>query len=168
MNATCGLPTLAYLFYIGLFLPPLYNGAKFDVCEEKTGMVQKAKATQLAAKLVDKCALPVVSKYKFSTKMIQKAASKMCVVFRFCFHKYISLRKSKGPDAYREEVYECVAKMASVFTAVLNPDWIDATNLEDPRGLYHDGVNCSRKHSIFTEDSAIALAGIKWVRDTLF
>ncbi|XP_075727801.1 uncharacterized protein LOC119165802 isoform X2 [Rhipicephalus microplus] len=142
MNATCGLPTLAYLFYIGLFLPPLYNGAKFDVCEEKTGMVQKAKATQLAAKLVDKCALPVVSKYKFSTKMIQKAASKMCVVFRFCFHKYISLRKSK--------------------------DWIDATNLEDPRGLYHDGVNCSRKHSIFTEDSAIALAGIKWVRDTLF
>ncbi|XP_054918281.1 uncharacterized protein [Dermacentor andersoni] len=120
----------------------LCNSAKFDVCEEKAGIVQKAKATQLAAKLVDKCALPIVSKYKFSTKMIQRAASKMCVVFRFCWHKYAPLKKSK--------------------------EWIDAKNLEDPRGLYYDGVNCTRIHNIFTDDAAIGLSGIKWVRDTLF
>ncbi|XP_072140942.1 uncharacterized protein [Dermacentor andersoni] len=132
------------------------------------GIVQKAKATQLAAKLVDKCALPIVSKYKFSTKMIQRAASKMCVVFRFCWHKYAPLKKSKGFDVYREAVLDCVAKMTSLFTAVLNPEWIDAKNLEDPRGLYYDGVNCTRIHNIFTDDAAIGLSGIKWVRDTLF
>ncbi|KAL1418005.1 hypothetical protein MTO96_005991 [Rhipicephalus appendiculatus] len=130
MKLQVGTMVASYLIlflYLGLFLPPLYNSVKFDVCEEKTGIVQKAKATQLAAKLVD-----------------------------------------KGLTPYREEVYECVAKMSSVFTVVLNPDWIDTKNLEDPRGLYYDGVNCTRKHIIFTEDSAIALAGIKWVRDTLF
>ncbi|XP_077512574.1 uncharacterized protein LOC144123652 [Amblyomma americanum] len=141
---------------------------KFDVCEEKTGIVQKAKATQLGAKLMDKCFLPVASKYKFTAKMIQRAAFKMCVVFRFCFHKYIPLKKSKGSDAYREAVYTCVANIASLLTVVLNPEWIEGKNVEDPKGLYHDGVSCARKHKIFTEDPAISLFGIKWVRDTLF
>ncbi|KAK8787821.1 hypothetical protein V5799_022402 [Amblyomma americanum] len=92
----------------------------------------------------------------------------MCLVFRFCFHKYIPLKKSKGSDAYREGVYECIGNMSSLLTARLNPDWIDEKSNADPSGLYYDGVNCARRHKVFTEDSAVALFGIKWVRDTLF
>ncbi|XP_077552633.1 uncharacterized protein LOC144167137 [Haemaphysalis longicornis] len=131
-------------------------------------MVQKAKATQLAAKLVDKCFLPVATKYKFTPKMIQRGAYKMCFVFRFCFHKYVPLKKAQGSDAYREAVYTCVAKMASILTVVLNPEWIEKKNMENPRGLYYDGVKCARKNKIFTEDPAVSLFGIRWVRDTLF
>ncbi|XP_077523633.1 uncharacterized protein LOC144134638 [Amblyomma americanum] len=159
---------LCFFLAASLISLAVSRAERFDVCEEKAGIAQKAKATQLGAKLVDKCFLPIVSKYKFTPKMFQRAAYKMCLVFRFCFHKYIPLKKSKGSDAYREGVYECIGNMSSLLTARLNPDWIDEKSNADPSGLYYDGVNCARRHKVFTEDSAVALFGIKWVRDTLF
>ncbi|XP_077552632.1 uncharacterized protein LOC144167136 [Haemaphysalis longicornis] len=144
------------------------NVQKFDVCDEKTGIVQKAKATQLAAKLVDKCFLPIVSKYKYSPKMFQRAAYKMCFVFRFCFHKYNPLIKSKGSEAFREATYTCIANTSCILTVVLNPEWIEQKHKVDPRGLYYEGVSCAKKHKIMTEDPAVSLFGIKWVRDNLF
>ncbi|XP_037502096.1 uncharacterized protein LOC119377522 [Rhipicephalus sanguineus] len=141
---------------------------KFDVCEERTGIAQKAKATQVGAKMVDKCFLPVAGTYKFSPKMFQRAAYKMCLVFRLCWHKYIPLKISKGSDAFREAVYVCIGNMSALLTSRLNPDWIETPADIDPSGLYYDGVKCARKHKIFTDDTAVALFAIKWVRDTLF
>ncbi|KAL3197548.1 hypothetical protein MRX96_001610 [Rhipicephalus microplus] len=118
--------------------------------------------------MVDKCFLPVAGAYKFSPRMFQKAAFKMCLVFRFCFHKYLPLKESKGSDTYREAVYVCIGNMSALLTSRLNPDWIENPADIDPSGLYYDGVKCARKYKIFTEDSAVALFAIKWVRDTLF
>ncbi|XP_037502095.1 uncharacterized protein LOC119377520 [Rhipicephalus sanguineus] len=165
---TFAASALGLLISLGLSSFTACKDEKFDVCEEKTGIAQKAKATQLGAKLMDKCFLPVASKYKFSPKMFQRAAYKMCLVFRICFHKYLPLKNAKGSDAYRESVYVCVANMSSLLTVRLNPDWIEDQAGIDPSGLYYDGVKCARNHKIFTEDSAVALFGIKWVRDTLF
>ncbi|XP_075721646.1 uncharacterized protein LOC142764986 isoform X2 [Rhipicephalus microplus] len=132
---------------ISLRLLPLTSSKneKFDVCEERTGIAQKAKATQVGAKMVDKCFLPVAGAYKFSPRMFQK-----------------------GSDTYREAVYVCIGNMSALLTSRLNPDWIENPADIDPSGLYYDGVKCARKYKIFTEDSAVALFAIKWVRDTLF
>ncbi|XP_070378562.1 uncharacterized protein [Dermacentor albipictus] len=100
--------------------------------------------------------------------MFQRAAYKMCIVFRFCLHKYIPLKQAKGSDAYRESVYTCVGNTSAILTSRLNPEWIEDQSGQDPSGLYYEGVKCARKHKVFPEDPAIALFGIKWVRDTLF
>ncbi|XP_054931897.1 uncharacterized protein [Dermacentor andersoni] len=117
----------------------------FDVCEERVGIVQKAKGAQVAATMVDKCFLPIISKYKYTPKMFQK-----------------------NTDVNRDKTYDCIAKMASLLTVDLNPEWIEKTNLANPKGLYYEGAECARKHKIFPEDSASLMFTLKWVRDTLF
>ncbi|XP_077512071.1 uncharacterized protein LOC144123019 [Amblyomma americanum] len=148
----------------------LKSNQSFDVCAEKLGIVQKAKGAQLAANMVDKCFLPVAGKYKFTPKMFQKGIFKMCVVFRFCFHKYFPGKSSSASeiDTYRDAAYDCIAKMASLLTVDLNPEWIEKRNMENPKGLYYEGAECAKKHRIFPEDPAIAMFALKWVRDTLF
>ncbi|XP_037562124.2 uncharacterized protein LOC119441586 [Dermacentor silvarum] len=140
----------------------------FDVCAERVGIVQKAKGAQVAATMVDKCFLPIISKYKFTPKMFQKGIFKMCVVFRFCYHKYITLKASNNTDINRDKTYDCIAKMASLLTVDLNPEWIEKTDLVNPKGLYFEGAECARKHKIFPEDPATLMFTLKWVRDTLF
>ncbi|XP_050042827.1 uncharacterized protein [Dermacentor andersoni] len=140
----------------------------FDVCEERVGIVQKAKGAQVAATMVDKCFLPIISKYKYTPKMFQKGIFKMCVVFRFCYHKYVTMRATNNTDVNRDKTYDCIAKMASLLTVDLNPEWIEKTNLANPKGLYYEGAECARKHKIFPEDSASLMFTLKWVRDTLF
>ncbi|KAL1466072.1 hypothetical protein MTO96_026883 [Rhipicephalus appendiculatus] len=180
------------------------------------GIVKSAKATLVATKLMEKCSFHIATKYKFSPRMIQTGARKLCVVFRFCFHKYQSILNTSGYNAYSEAVYPCVAKLAPLLTVKLNPDYVDANitspgglfidgvvlfktgyhayseavypcvdkmarlltvklnpeyndvNITDAEGLFSDGVACAAKHEIFTDDIAVALAGIKWVRDMLF
>nr|XP_054932166.1 uncharacterized protein LOC129380242 isoform X2 [Dermacentor andersoni] len=55
----------------------------------------------------------------------------------------------EGMDAYAEAVYPCVAKMAPLLTTKLNPE-------------------CVAKQKIFTDDVAIAMAGIKWLLENFF
>ncbi|XP_075535506.1 uncharacterized protein LOC142571100 isoform X2 [Dermacentor variabilis] len=117
---------------------------RFDVCEEKTGIINNAKATVLASAFIEKCSLPIVTKYKFTPRMIQL-----------------------GMSAYSEAVYPCVAKMAPLLTTKLNRDYMD-TNVTNPGGIFKDGVECVAKRKIFTDDVAIAMAGIKWVLENFF
>ncbi|XP_075535505.1 uncharacterized protein LOC142571100 isoform X1 [Dermacentor variabilis] len=140
---------------------------RFDVCEEKTGIINNAKATVLASAFIEKCSLPIVTKYKFTPRMIQLILRKLCLVFRFCFHKHQRVLKASGMSAYSEAVYPCVAKMAPLLTTKLNRDYMD-TNVTNPGGIFKDGVECVAKRKIFTDDVAIAMAGIKWVLENFF
>ncbi|XP_054932167.1 uncharacterized protein [Dermacentor andersoni] len=79
----------------------------------------------------------------------------------------MSARRERGMDAYAEAVYPCVAKMAPLLTTKLNPDYID-TNVTNPAGIFQDGVECVAKQKIFTDDVAIAMAGIKWLLENFF
>ncbi|KAH7966025.1 hypothetical protein HPB49_013077 [Dermacentor silvarum] len=67
--------------------------------------------------MVDKCFLPIISKYKFTPKMFQK-----------------------NTDINRDKTYDCIAKMASLLTVDLNPEWIEKTDLVNPKGLYFEGA----------------------------
>ncbi|KAL3190298.1 hypothetical protein MRX96_019831 [Rhipicephalus microplus] len=60
----------------------------FYECGEKIGIVKNAKATMVATKLLEKCSFTIATKYKFSPRMIQTGARKLCIVFRLCYHKY--------------------------------------------------------------------------------
>ncbi|XP_075535162.1 uncharacterized protein LOC142570699 [Dermacentor variabilis] len=113
----------------------------FDVCAERVGIVQKAKGAQVAATMVQKCLLPVFGKYKFTVKMFQKGMSKMCIVFRFCYHKHMTMRATNNTDLNRDKTYDCIAKMASLLTSDLNPEWIEKKDQVNPKELYFEGAN---------------------------
>ncbi|KAL3190299.1 hypothetical protein MRX96_019831 [Rhipicephalus microplus] len=139
----------------------------FYECGEKIGIVKNAKATMVATKLLEKCSFTIATKYKFSPRMIQTGARKLCIVFRLCYHKYQPVLNTSGYNAYSEAVYPCVAKMAPLLIVKLNPGFVDG-NITNPNGLFLDGVKCAAKHNIFTDDVTIALTGVKWVLESFF
>ncbi|XP_075726730.1 uncharacterized protein LOC142768599 isoform X2 [Rhipicephalus microplus] len=101
---------------------------RFDVCNEKSGIVKNAKATLVATKLMEKCSFAIAMKYKYSPRMIQTGSRKLCLVFRLCFHKYQPVLNTSGYNAYSEAVYSCIAKMGPLLTVKLNPhDNVDST-----------------------------------------
>ncbi|KAH7976968.1 hypothetical protein HPB52_021935 [Rhipicephalus sanguineus] len=66
----------------------------FDLCEEKFKVVQMAKGARLGAKMLDSCAMMLISRYGPKAIGIQRAAVKICMGFRMCHAKYADIKVS--------------------------------------------------------------------------
>ncbi|XP_077513598.1 uncharacterized protein LOC144124659 [Amblyomma americanum] len=117
--------------------------------------------------MVDKCFLIIGSKYKYPPSMFQRGAIKMCLIFRFCYHKYKPVLNTRGVEAYGEAVYSCIGRLGPLFTVQLNPDFVEAGAV-NATGMFIDAVDCVSKNRIFTDDVAVSLALMKWILKTLF
>ncbi|XP_037529391.1 uncharacterized protein LOC119406731 [Rhipicephalus sanguineus] len=91
----------------------------FDLCEEKFKVVQMAKGARLGAKMLDSCAMMLISRYGPKAIGIQRAAVKICMGFRMCHAKYADIKVS-DKEAFREKMPKCVVDM-SVLSFKLNP-----------------------------------------------
>ncbi|KAL3189767.1 hypothetical protein MRX96_020796 [Rhipicephalus microplus] len=83
------------------------------------GVVQMAKGARLGAKMLDSCAMMLISRYGPKAIGIQRAAVKICMAFRMCHCKYADI-KGSDKEAFREKMPKCVVDL-SVLSFKLNP-----------------------------------------------
>ncbi|XP_077552987.1 uncharacterized protein LOC144167673 [Haemaphysalis longicornis] len=137
----------------------------FDPCEEKFKVVEMAKGARLGAKMLDICAMKLITRYGPRAINLQKAAVKICVAFRLCHAKYAEMKIS-DKAAFKETMPQCVVDMC-VLTMKLNPQFIHS-NMTAATAIFTEGAVCLKKNGVYSDELPVALVTIKWLRSTVF
>ncbi|XP_040072888.1 uncharacterized protein LOC120844933 isoform X1 [Ixodes scapularis] len=111
----------------------------------------------------------LVTHEHFSAKVwCAKGISKVCLLFRLCFHKHRTVLETEGRDNYKDAIYDCVAKHLKMIFLKLNPEFCANSTFAKLDHFVDEGAPCLHEHDIFHTDVKVALAALRWLREAFF